>query len=70
MPTQTKSSRQKIDWEHIEIEIVPVNQPNPYNPYSEFTSAARQGRLRQIYQRILARKLEKIDLQTTNKTTS
>lgn len=56
MPAK-KQPREKIDWENIVIEIVPVDEPNPHNPYSEFTPETRLARLQEIYQQIYARKL-------------
>ena len=54
------AKKQKIDWDNIEIEIVPLGEPNPNNPYSEFTPEARRARLQEIYQQIYARKLERL----------
>jgi len=58
MPAK-KQSREKIDWDNIEIEIVPIEEPNPHNPYSELSPQARFERLVTLYQEIYANKLEK-----------
>ena len=65
MPAK-KQPREKIDWENIVIEIVPIETPNPHNPYSEFTPEARLVRLQEIYQQIYARKLESLASKNTN----
>lgn len=51
----------KIDWEKIEIEIVPIDEPNPHNPYAELSPQARFEKLVALYQEIYANKLEKLE---------
>ena len=43
-----RGPKPKVDWDNIEIEIVPVDEPNPGNPYSEWTQEEREKRINGI----------------------
>jgi len=57
MPPKKKSKRQKIDWDNIEIEVVSATEPNPSNPYSEWTPEQRRERTIEILSKAIVRRI-------------
>ena len=60
MPREKRRNFKPIDWENIEIAIVPIDEPNPHNPYSELTPEERFLRLQELYAEIYEKRLTRI----------
>ena len=54
MPAEQKNG--KIDWENIEIIVVPAKEPNPQNPYTQLSPQARQRQIKALCEKIVFRK--------------
>jgi len=53
MPAKEKNG--KVDWEKIEIVVIPAGEPNPQNPYAELKSEERRKRVMEIYGKVIRR---------------
>lgn len=51
---------QRIDWDAIKVEIIPVDGTNSYNPYAELTPEERLSRLQELYAEIYERRLTRL----------
>lgn len=60
MPAKKQCSDGNIDWDNITITVIPEGEPNPQNPYSSFTPEQRREQIRALYQRIIERKIERL----------
>jgi hypothetical protein len=55
MPAKEKNG--KIEWEKIEIVVVPVGEPNPQNPYATLKPEERRKMVLEICGRVVGRGL-------------